>query len=80
MGIISRRSRIIVEGLWVIVAWLGEQILATRRIFITRFTKNKAQVVFKYYHIIKPPCEDKVDFVTYDKDRLDLFGLGPIKK
>ncbi len=39
----------------------------------------EARVIFKYHHIImKLPGEYKQDFVTYDNEKFELFGLGSI--
>ena len=40
--------------------------------------KREAQVIFKYHHIImKLPGEYKQDFVTYDNEKFEQFGLDP---
>ena len=41
--------------------------------------KREARVIFKYHHIImKLPGEHKQDFVTFDNEKFELFGLGSI--
>ena len=41
--------------------------------------KREARVIFKYHHIImKLPGEYKQDFVTYDNEKFELFGLWSI--
>ena len=41
--------------------------------------KREAQVIFKYHHIImKLLGEYKQDFVTYDNEKFELFGVGSI--
>ncbi len=42
-------------------------------------SKKKAQVVFKYHHILfKLPGEYKQDFVMYDNEKCELFGLDSL--
>ncbi len=42
-------------------------------------SKKEARVVFKYHHIIlKLLGEYKQDFVTYDNEKCELFGLDSI--
>ncbi len=42
-------------------------------------SEKEARVVFKYHHIIlKLPGEYKQDFVTYDNEKCELFGLDSI--
>ena len=43
--------------------------------------EREARVIFKYHHIImKLPGEYKQDFVTYDNEKFELFGLVSINQ